>query len=111
MSVFFIPFPLSEGVCIYSKMSALFNNRYECCSFFDGINPPYTNMTITKMLVISRFGFEGWVWVLIASVPDLCKVFTFLFLWVLGMGCVNLLWNSLGLPYHYVVSEAAIISN
>ena len=24
------------------------------------------------ILVISRFGFEGWMWVLIASVPDLC---------------------------------------
>ena len=23
------------------------------------------------ILVISRFGFEGWIWVLIASVPDL----------------------------------------
>ena len=22
------------------------------------------------ILVISRFGFEGWIWVLIASVPD-----------------------------------------
>ena len=24
------------------------------------------------ILVISRFGFEGWIWVLVASVPDLC---------------------------------------
>ena len=23
------------------------------------------------------FGFEGWIWVLIASVPDLCILFTF----------------------------------
>ena len=29
------------------------------------------------ILVISRFGFEGWGWVLIASVPDLCIRFTF----------------------------------
>ena len=29
------------------------------------------------ILVISRFGFEGWIWVLIASVPDLCILFTF----------------------------------
>ena len=29
------------------------------------------------ILVISRFGFEGWIWVLIASVPGLCIVFTF----------------------------------
>ena len=27
---------------------------------------------------ISRFGFEGWIWVQIASVPDLCIHFTFL---------------------------------
>ena len=27
-------------------------------------------------LVISRFGFESWIWVLIASVPDLCILFT-----------------------------------
>ena len=26
---------------------------------------------------ISRFGFEGWIWVLIASVPDLCILLTF----------------------------------
>ena len=29
------------------------------------------------ILVISCFGFEGWSWVLIASVPDLCIFFTF----------------------------------
>ena len=29
------------------------------------------------ILVISRYGFEGWTWVLIASVPDLCILFTF----------------------------------
>ena len=28
------------------------------------------------ILVISRFGFEGWIWVLIVSVPDLCICFT-----------------------------------
>ena len=28
------------------------------------------------LLVISRFGFEGWIWVPIASVPDLCILFT-----------------------------------
>ena len=27
--------------------------------------------------VISRFGFEGLIWVLIASVPDTCILFTF----------------------------------
>ena len=29
------------------------------------------------ILVISRFGFEGWIWVLVASVPDLCILLTF----------------------------------
>ena len=29
------------------------------------------------ILVISRFGFEGWIWVQIDSVPDLCILFTF----------------------------------
>ena len=29
------------------------------------------------ILDISRFGFEGWIWVLIASVPDLGILFTF----------------------------------
>ena len=28
------------------------------------------------ILFISHFGFEGWIWVLIASVPDLCIYFT-----------------------------------
>ena len=34
--------------------------------------------TLFVILVISRFGFESWIWVLIASVPDLCILFTFL---------------------------------
>ena len=29
------------------------------------------------ILVISRFGFEGWIWVLLSSVSDLCILFTF----------------------------------
>ena len=29
------------------------------------------------ILVISCFGFEGWSWVLIASIPDLCILLTF----------------------------------
>ena len=29
-------------------------------------------------VVISRFGFEGWIWVQIAEVPDLCIRFTFI---------------------------------
>ena len=49
----FVHFLLSEGVCIYNKMSALFNNRYECPAFLDGINPLYTKMTITNRLRIT----------------------------------------------------------
>ena len=30
------------------------------------------------IVVISRFSFEGWIWVLVASVPDLCILFTFM---------------------------------
>ena len=30
----------------------------------------------------------------------------FLFLWVLGMGYVNLLWHSLSLPYTHLVSDS-----
>ena len=33
--------------------------------------------TVFVILVISRFGFEGLIWVLIASVPGLCTLFTF----------------------------------
>ena len=29
------------------------------------------------ILISSRVGFEGWIGVLIASVPDLCMLFTF----------------------------------
>ena len=28
------------------------------------------------ILVISGFGFEGWIWVLIVSFPDFCILFT-----------------------------------
>ena len=31
-----------------------------------------------EILVISRFGFEGWLWVLITSVPGLCILLTFI---------------------------------
>ena len=35
------------------------------------------------MLIISRFGFEGWIGDLIASVPDLCMLFTFVIVLVI----------------------------
>ena len=34
-------------------------------------------ITVEVVYINSRFGFEGWVWVLIASVPDLCILFTY----------------------------------
>ena len=36
------------------------------------------NFDYFVILVISRFGFEGWIWILIASVPGLCILFTFM---------------------------------
>ena len=39
------------------------------------------------ILVISRFAFEGWIWILIASVPDLCIHFTFLMLALRALFC------------------------
>ena len=33
----------------------------------------------THLVSFSRFGFEGWILVLIASVPDLCILFTSFF--------------------------------
>ena len=53
MWVFFAPFLLSERVCIYSNLSVVFNNRNEYHAFLDGINPLYTNMTITNRLRIT----------------------------------------------------------
>ena len=46
------------------------------------------------ILIISRFRFEGWIWVLIASVPDLCILFYLvnaLPLWVPRMFCLTIL--------------------
>ena len=41
----------------------------------------YFEYFLFVILVISRFGFEGWIWVLIASVPGICiLVFTLKFL-------------------------------
>ena len=28
-------------------------------------------------VIFPRFSFEGWIWVLTASIPDLCILFTF----------------------------------
>ena len=48
------------------------------------------------ILIVSRFGFEAWSWVLITSVPDLCILFTF----------VNLaLKNQAKLHYVYVYMQ------
>ena len=37
------------------------------------------SLCILTILVISCFDFEGWIWVLISSVPGLCTHFTFTF--------------------------------
>ena len=44
-------------MCVYNIFV-----RFSCCI-----------LTICK-IIISRFGFEGWIGVLIASVPDLCML-------------------------------------
>ena len=51
---------------------------FELLPFFD----MFSNFSLYfdfEILVISHFGFEGWSWVLIASVPDLCILFPFNF--------------------------------
>ena len=58
-------------------------------------------------LVISRFGFEGWIWVLIASVPGLCILFTFIILLFLFVSfprgaCDRLFYLVMTLPGHPV---------
>ena len=40
-------------------------------------NPEFYGDLVYKLYVTSSFGFEGWILVLIASVPDLCTYFTF----------------------------------
>ena len=57
---------------------------------------------IFVVLVISRFGFEGWIWVLIASVIGLLTTFYFL--------CVqNVVFFSSGLQFLYLQSRALFI--
>ena len=46
---------------------------FSTCMYFDFV-----------VLVISRFGFEGWVLVLFASVPGLCIRFTFRWVYVIS---------------------------
>ena len=66
---------------------------FVCSCFFSSGSvagwPPFggrllTRLTICSLCILticyisfSRFGFEVWIWVLIASVPDLCILFTF----------------------------------
>ena len=56
-------------------------------------------------LVIFRFGFEGWIWVLVAQVPGLCILFTFT---VLKLRCQPLTFSD-QFPYNFR-SEAAFQS-
>ena len=44
------------------------------------VDQMFSVVLLFVILVISRFGFEGWSWVLIASVPDLCIRFAFKYL-------------------------------
>ena len=45
------------------------------CNYLNRGHKSKVNIFGQYILVISRFGFEGWIWVLIASVPDLCIFF------------------------------------
>ena len=59
---------------------------YVCSYYFSSVwvaeCPPFGKKLLTiifvfrlfVILVISRFDFEGWIWVLIASVPGLCHL-------------------------------------
>ena len=46
------------------------------------------------ILFISRFGFEGWIWVLIASVPGLCILLTLKTVNIMSIKVYNLLSNT-----------------
>ena len=52
------------------------------------------NLSAIVYLLVCGFGLRG-----------------FLFLWVLGMGCVILVWHSLSLPYNYfaeIITDAKL---
>ena len=64
---------------------------YACSYYFSSVSvaewPPFGKYLLswltTSLLIICNisyfpFGFEGWIWVLIASVPDLCIHLTFI---------------------------------
>ena len=64
------------------------------------------------ILVISHSGFEGWIRVLIASVPDLCILFTFFQVYTYGnihfLRSCNL-WNKRTSPmYIYYIPSYEI---
>ena len=46
------------------------------------------------VFVISRFGFEGWIWVLIASVPGLCILLTFIMTGVVVLRTLQNMYNN-----------------
>ena len=48
-----------------------------CCLF----SVPFV-FRLFVIIVVSHFGLEGWNWVLIASVPDLCIFLTYMILFV-----------------------------
>ena len=51
---------------------------------------------------ITSLGKRGLICLLVFTCYYVVSVWRgFLFHWVLGMGCVILLWHSLGLPYNY----------
>ena len=84
--------------CMFLCQSFVDVSSYVCLYYFSSVWvtewPPSWKKLLTRLtmctlcilticiLAISRFGFEAWVWALIASVPELC-ILLFLFFTVL----------------------------
>ena len=70
---------VSPYVCSYYFFSSVWDAEWP--SF---VKELLTRLTICSLFILticnfsySRFGFKGWIWVLIASAPGLCILFTF----------------------------------
>ena len=73
-----------QEVCVFfnalsSSLTQAFRCRWKHGEVTTYMVSIYPVVLLFVLLVLSRFGFEGWSWVLIASVPDLCILFTFLY--------------------------------
>ena len=62
-------------------MATFWETKVSAC--FLGVQHVLFVFLLFVKLIISRFGFEGWIGVLIAPVPDLCMLFTFVIVLVI----------------------------